>query len=48
MLGDVLRAMGRNDEARQSYEKALTLAQTVAPEFQVGSVAEIQNKLASK
>ena len=48
MLGDVLRAMAREDEARQSYEKALELAQTIAPEFQVGSVEGIQGKLAKK
>ena len=48
MLGDVLRAMGREDEARQSYEKALESAQTIAPEFQVGSVEGIQGKLAKK
>jgi len=47
-LGDVLRAMGREEEARESYEKALNLAETVAPEFQVGWVAGIQQKLAGK
>jgi tetratricopeptide (TPR) repeat protein len=46
LLGDVLRAMGRNDEARQSYAEALKLAQTIAPEFQVGWVDPIQQKLA--
>jgi 4-amino-4-deoxy-L-arabinose transferase-like glycosyltransferase len=48
LLGDVLRAMGREDEARLSYEKALNLAQTIAPEFQVGWVAGIQQKLVAK
>lgn len=48
MLGDVLRAMGREPEARQTYEEALKLAQTVAPEFQVGSVPGIEAKLAGK
>ena len=48
MMGDVLRAMGREEEARRSYEKALNLAQTIAPEFQVGWVAGIQQKLAGK
>ena len=42
------KAMGQNDEARQSYEKALNLAQTIAPEFQVGWVATIQRKLADE
>lgn len=48
VLGDVLRAVGREMEARQSYEQALNLAQTVAPEYQVGQVAEINGKLAAK
>jgi 4-amino-4-deoxy-L-arabinose transferase-like glycosyltransferase len=48
LLGDVLRAMGRDDEARQSYQRALELAQTIAPEFQVGWVGTIQEKLARK
>ena len=48
VLGDVLMAMGRADDARQSYEKALMLAQTVEPEFQVGSVETIKQKLAAK
>ena len=47
-LGDVLSAMGRRDEARQAYEEALMLAQTVEPEFQVGWVGSIQGKLAEK
>ena len=46
ILGDVLAAMGRPDEARQSYEKALTLAKTIAPEFQVGWVDGLEKKLA--
>lgn len=48
VLGDVLTAMGQNAEAHASYEKALTLAQTVEPEFQVGWVQSIQQKLANK
>jgi len=47
-LGDVLRAMGREDEARRSYEKALKLAQTIAPEFQVGWVETVRGKLEGK
>jgi tetratricopeptide (TPR) repeat protein len=47
-LGDVLSALGRKDEARQAYEKALNLAQTVEPEYQVGWVSSIQEKLAGK
>ena len=48
VLGDVLMAMGQPDEARKWYEKALLLAQTVEPEFQVGWVRGIQQKLADK
>ena len=48
VLGDVLAATGQNAEARASYEKALMLAQTVEPEFQVGWVESIQQKLAGK
>ena len=35
-LGDILSALGRHDEAHQSYAKALHLAQTIEPEFQEG------------
>jgi 4-amino-4-deoxy-L-arabinose transferase-like glycosyltransferase len=45
MLGDVLAALGRSDEARKSYQKALTLAKTVEPEFQVGWVGGLEKKL---
>ena len=48
VLGDVLTAMGQTAEARASYEKALMLAQTVEPEFQIGWVSSIQQKLAGK
>jgi tetratricopeptide (TPR) repeat protein len=48
VLGDVLTAMGQNAEAHAAYEKALTLAQTVEPEFQVGWVGTIRGKLAAK
>jgi tetratricopeptide (TPR) repeat protein len=44
-LGDVLTAMGRSEEARHSYQKALTLARTVAPEFQRGWVHGLEKKL---
>ncbi len=45
MLGDVQSALGRTAEAQRSYETALHLAQTIAPEFQVGWVD--QNSSAS-
>ena len=47
MLGDVLAAMGQTDQARATYEKALTLAKTIEPEFQVRSIPNIERKLAS-
>ena len=47
-LGDVLSAMGQNDDARKAYQKALLLAQTVEPEFQIGWVGTIQEKLERK
>jgi predicted negative regulator of RcsB-dependent stress response len=46
VLGDVLAALNRKDEARAAYERALTSAQTIHPEFQLGHVAGIQKKLA--
>jgi 4-amino-4-deoxy-L-arabinose transferase-like glycosyltransferase len=46
VLGDVLVGLSRKDEARAAYERALTSAQSIHPEFQVGHVAGIQKKLA--
>ena len=37
-LGDILRRLQRPEEARQAFQKALTAAQTVRPEFQSGWV----------
>jgi hypothetical protein len=45
-LGDVLTALGRQAEARPYYEKALMLAKTVEPEFQMGWIPGLQQKLA--
>ena len=45
ILGDILTAMGRLDEARESYRKALTLAKTVEPEFQLDWVDRLEKKL---
>ena len=45
VLGDVLTELHRPEEARAAYEKALHLAQTVEPEFQVGSIDGLQQKL---
>jgi hypothetical protein len=38
--------MGRLNEARASYQKALTLAKTIEPDFQVGLAKELERKLA--
>jgi 4-amino-4-deoxy-L-arabinose transferase-like glycosyltransferase len=46
VLGDVFTAMQRPQDARQSYEKALTLAKTIQPDFQIGWVGNLQSKLA--
>ena len=46
-LGDVLREMGQDQRARTSYEKALELAKSIEPEFQVRSIPEIEGRLQS-
>ena len=46
-FADVLAAMGQNAEARSVYEKALGLAKTIEPEFQIRSVPGIEQRLAS-
>jgi 4-amino-4-deoxy-L-arabinose transferase-like glycosyltransferase len=46
VLGDALTALDRPDEARAAYEKALTLARTVEPEFQRGWARFLEGKLA--
>jgi 4-amino-4-deoxy-L-arabinose transferase-like glycosyltransferase len=46
-LADVLSAMGQFQSARASYEKALQLAKTVEPEFQIRSVPDIDRRLQS-
>lgn len=48
LVGDVLVALKRPDEARPYYEKALTLAKTVEPDFQLGWVDALQAKLNTK
>lgn len=47
MLGDVLATMDQPQQARPIYEKALNLAQTVEPDFQVRRLPEIQQRLAT-
>lgn len=46
MLGDVLTAMHRDAEAHATYEKAMTIAQTMEPEAKDIWTASIQQKLA--
>ena len=47
MLGDVLGAMGQAEQARSAYEKALVLAKTIEPEFQIRSISSIEHKFES-
>ena len=46
VTGDVLTAMQRTDDARQYYQKALNLAKTIQPDFQIGWVGTLEDKLA--
>ncbi|HET9712222.1 MAG TPA: glycosyltransferase family 39 protein [Pyrinomonadaceae bacterium] len=46
-LGDILRELGQAEQARASYEKALELAKTIEPEFQIRSIPTIEEKLQS-
>lgn len=48
LVGDVLVALKQSGEARPYYEKALMLAKSVEPEFQVGWVDSLQEKLKTK
>ncbi|HEX5873226.1 MAG TPA: tetratricopeptide repeat protein, partial [Pyrinomonadaceae bacterium] len=45
VLGDVLFEMGQPQQARASYEKALELAKTIEPEFQIRAVPGIELQL---
>ncbi|HEU4509011.1 MAG TPA: glycosyltransferase family 39 protein [Pyrinomonadaceae bacterium] len=44
-LGDVLLGMGQHPQARASYKKALELAKTIEPEFQIRAVPGIELQL---
>ena len=46
-LGDILRELGQTDQARACYEKALGLAKTIEPEFQIRSIPDIERRLQS-
>jgi dolichyl-phosphate-mannose-protein mannosyltransferase len=45
-LGDALAALGRKDDARSAYARALDLSKTVEPAFQEGWVPGLEQKLA--
>jgi len=47
LLGDVMMMRKRPVEARAAYEKALTLAQTVEPQFQRQWIPTVKEKLAA-
>lgn len=47
LMGDILAAKGNASEARTYYERALTLARTVEPDFQIESGKEAEKKLAA-
>ena len=47
-LGDILTAMGQAEQARSAYEKALLLAKTIEPDFQIRSLPTIEQKLAPR
>lgn len=46
-LGDILREMRQPQQARAAYEKALELAKTIGPEFQIRSIPSIEERLQS-
>jgi tetratricopeptide (TPR) repeat protein len=48
MMGQALDANGRPEDARPYYERALTLAKTVEPTFQVSSVAGLEERLGTE
>jgi 4-amino-4-deoxy-L-arabinose transferase-like glycosyltransferase len=45
-VGDILRAMDQPQQARPVYEKALGLAKTIEPEFQIRSIPYIEQRIA--
>ncbi|HET6977096.1 MAG TPA: glycosyltransferase family 39 protein, partial [Pyrinomonadaceae bacterium] len=46
-LGDILLEMGQPQQARAAYEKALGLAKTIEPEFQIRSIEGIERRVQS-
>ena len=47
-VGDVLQAMDQPEQARPYFEKALELAKTIEPEFQIRSVPYIEARLSHR
>lgn len=47
-LGNVLSALNRQEEARHEYETGLKLAQTIEPEYQIGWIEPLKEKLNGK
>ncbi len=47
-VGDVLSAMGQPEQAHPYFEKALELAKTIEPEFQIRSVPYIEERLSHR
>ena len=48
ILGNVFEEMGQVEQARSAYERALVLAKTIEPEFQIRSIPGIERKLKSE
>ena len=46
-LADVLRELGQSQQARVCYEKALELAKTIEPDFQIRLIPDIKRRLQS-
>jgi 4-amino-4-deoxy-L-arabinose transferase-like glycosyltransferase len=47
MLGDVLAAIGQTGQSRSAYTRALELARTIEPDFQIRRLPGIEQRLAS-
>jgi hypothetical protein len=46
-LGDILRETGQSQPAHACYERALQLAKTIEPEFQIRRIPDIEHRLQS-
>jgi hypothetical protein len=47
-LGSILKMMKKNDEARQSFQEALVLAETVYPQYQKSWLSTVQQAMAEQ